>query len=158
VFLLGEALDGRSGHTVGRLLLARLYQQVASLPLPPIAVTPRGKPYFADSSWHFSIAHTKNYAFCVLSQRNVGLDAEEKGRKVSPALIPRYLSPAERSRLGAQPDDGFLRLWVLKEAEAKRTGQGIGNWMKNTDFDPFDGRIQEIFGCYVAVLEDEDAV
>lgn len=158
VLLLAEALNGRTGHAVGRLLLARLYRQATGEALPPIAVTPRGKPYFETGIWHFSIAHTQSHAFCVLCKHNVGLDAEEKGRKVSPHLIDRYLSQRERARLGGDPQDGFLRLWVLKEAEAKRTGQGIGNWMKNTDFDPFDHRIQEINGCYVAVLEDSDAV
>lgn len=158
MFLLSEALNGRSGHEVGRELLARLYRQATGEELPPIAVTPRGKPYFPESNWHFSISHTKNYAFCVLSDKNVGLDAEEKGRAVSPAMMEKFTSDSEKIRLGEDPQDAFLRLWVLKEAEAKRTGRGMGNWMKNTDFDPFEPRIQEINGCYVAVLEDEDAV
>lgn len=156
--LLWEALNGRDGHQVGRQLLARLYRQETREELPPISLTQHGKPYFKDSLWHFSIAHTQNHAFCALSKNNLGLDAEEKTRAVSPALLTRYLSPMEQARLGDQPQDAFLRLWVLKEAEAKRTGRGIGNWMKNTDFDPFDQRIQEIDGCYVAILEDNHAL
>ena len=49
----------------------------------------------------------------------------------------------------------LLRLWVLKEAYAKLTGRGIGNWLKSTDFDPEDTRITCIDGCYVAILEEE---
>ena len=158
VFLLSEALNGRSSHEVGRALLAQLYRQATGEELPPIAVTPQGKPYFTEGSWHFSISHTDHYAFCVLSQHNVGLDAEEKGRPVSPKMLKKFLSNREKARLGSDPEDDFLRLWVLKEAEAKLTGRGMGNWMKNTDFDPFDQRIQEINGCYVAVLEEENAV
>lgn len=158
VFLLSEALNGRSGHEVGRALLAQLYRQATGEELPPIAVTPQGKPYFTEGSWHFSISHTDHYAFCVLSQHNVGLDAEEKGRPVSPKILEKFLSNREKTRLGSDPEDDFLRLWVLKEAEAKLTGRGMGNWMKNTDFDPFDQRIQETNGCYVAVLEEENAV
>ena len=86
------------------------------------------------------------------------LDAEEKGRKVTPAMLEKFTSDGEKSRLGADPQDAFLRLWVLKEAQSKLTGRGMGNWLKDTDFDPFDQRIQEINGCYVAVLEDTDAV
>ena len=158
MFLLYEALDGRDGHQVGRALLAQAYRQATGEELPPIAVTPRGKPYFPDRKWHFSISHTKHFAFCALSRNNIGLDAEEKGRKVSTALMDKYTSDAEKNRLGGDPQDAFLRLWVLKEAESKRTGRGMGNWLKDTDFHPDDPRIQEINGCYVAVLEENDAV
>ena len=158
MFLLYEALDSRDGHQVGRALLAQLYRQATGEELPLIATTPRGKPYFPDGKWHFSISHTKNHAFCVLSRHNVGLDAEEKGRKVSPALMEQYTSDAEKERLGDDPADAFLRLWVLKEAQSKLTGRGMGNWLKDTDFHPDDPRIQEINGCYVAVLEENDAV
>ena len=55
--------------------------------------------------------------------------------------------------------DVMLHMMVLlKEADAKLTGRGMGNWLKATDFDPFDPRIQEINGCYVAVLEENDAL
>ena len=158
MFLLGEKLDGRDGHLVGRELLAKLYTQATGEPLPEISVTSNGKPYFKDSVWHFSISHTKQYAFCALSQQNIGLDAEEKGRKVSEMMVEKFASCSEKLRFGEDPQDAFLRLWVLKEAYAKLTGRGIGNWLKNTDFDPFDQRIQEIYGCYVAVLEEEYAV
>ncbi len=158
MFFAWEALQGRSGHAVGRALLASLYQQATDSPLPPIATTPKGKPYFENSPWHFSIAHTQEHAFCVLCKHNVGLDAEEMTRSVSPALQKRYLSDSEQSLLGEDVQADVLRLWVLKEAETKRTGQGIGNWMKTTNFSPRDPRIQEIDGCYVAVLEDEHAI
>ena len=158
MFLLWEALDGRDGRSVGRELLAKLYMQATGENLPAIAVTEKGKPYFSDNPWHFSISHTKNFAFCALSRQNIGLDAEEKGRTVSAAMVEKFTSDAEKSRLGDDPQDAFLRLWVLKEADVKLTGRGMGNWLKNTDFNPFDQRIQEINGCYVAVLEDTDAV
>ena len=158
MFLAWESLNGRSGHEVGRELLAKLYEQATGETLPPIAIMPQGKPYFPEGNWHFSISHTKNFAFCVLSRNNIGLDAEEKGRKVSSVMMEKFTSDSEKSRLGPDPEDAFLRLWVLKEADAKRTGRGMGNWLKNTDFDPSDPRIQEINGCYVAVLEEENAV
>ena len=158
MFLEYEERNGRDGHALGRELLAKLYARVTGEALPPIAVTSRGKPYFTEGNWHFSISHTDHFVFCALSSRNIGLDAEEKGRKVTPAMLEKFTSDGEKSRLGADPQDAFLRLWVLKEAQSKLTGRGMGNWLKDTDFDPFDQRIQEINGCYVAVLEDTDAV
>ena len=158
MFLLGQALNGRDGHEVGRALLAQLYRDATGEKLPPIEVTDRGKPYFSDGNWHFSISHTEHFAFCALSRNNIGLDAEEKGRRVTPAMLEKFTSATEKGRLGENPQDAFLRLWVLKEAHSKLTGRGMGKWLKDTDFDPFDPRIQEINGCYVAVLEENDAV
>ena len=153
-----EELNGRTGHEAGRQLLEKLYRRVTGQMMPAIAVTEMGKPYFVEGGWHFSISHTDSHVFCALSRGNIGLDAEPMGRPVSPKLADRYLSDGEKGRLGDEPQDALLRLWVLKEAEAKRTGQGIGNWLKCTDFDPFDERIQEMNGHYVAVLEDNHAL
>lgn len=158
MFFTFERLDGRSGHEVGRTLLAALYREATGKSCPQILCTSLGKPYFENGGWHFSVSHTKNHAFCVLSDRPVGIDAEEIGRKVSPSLITRYLSASEQTRLGGDPADGALRLWVLKEATGKCRGVGIGNWMKHTDFDPFDPKIQIIDGCYVAIVEEDHAV
>ena len=62
----GEALNGRSGHEAGRELLARLYREETGKDCPEILVADRGKPYFQDSSLHFSISHTKKHVFCVV--------------------------------------------------------------------------------------------
>lgn len=150
-------LNGQSGHEAGRQLLAQLYQQKAGKALPEIAVTPLGKPYFPGENLHFSISHTKTHAFCVLSEKNVGLDAENMDRVLNSSLADKFLSPSEREKYLAAPDKNaaLLRLWVLKEAYAKGTGKGLGNYLKNTDFDPFDPRIQVIDGCFIAVLEAE---
>ena len=55
-------LKGESGHAAGRRLLAGLYRAETGEDLPEIRVTDRGKPYFPDSSWHFSISHTQKHA------------------------------------------------------------------------------------------------
>lgn len=143
-------LNGRDGHTVGRELLA----QLLSGNVPEIAVTPNGKPYFIENNLHFSISHTKNHAFCCLSDCNIGLDAEEMDRKVSPALVDKILSASEKPRC-ADPG-AVLRLWVLKEAYAKLTGKGLGDYLYETDFDPADPRVMIIDGCYVAILEEKE--
>ena len=152
-----ERLDGRSGHDVGRQLLQQLYWEVMGTDCPPILIAPRGKPYFEDSTLHFSISHTKNHAFCVLSSHPVGIDAEEKDRRVDLRLAEKILSAEERTHFGLadHPQDVFLRFWVLKEAAAKLTGEGLRGYPNHTDFSPNDTRIQEIDGCYVAVIEGE---
>ena len=152
-----ERLEGRDGHTVARALLAQLYQEETGQPLPEILQQANGKPYFPESNLHFSISHTKRHAFCCLSRENIGIDAEEAYRPVRPALAEKMLSPTEKERYFASADRNaaMLRLWVLKESYAKLTGRGIGDYLENTDFDPNDPRIQEIDGCFVAILQEE---
>ena len=153
-----QRLEGRDGHTVGRELLAQLYREETGSQLPPISVTPQGKPFFEDGTFHFSISHTEKHAFSCLSRENIGIDAEEADRPVRSSVAEKFLSPTERERYLAAPDRNaaMLRLWVLKESYAKLTGRGLGNYLKNTDFDPQDPRIQEIDGCYVAILKEEN--
>ena len=85
-------LNGRSGHEAGRALLEALYRETTGLPLPPIVIGEWGKPCFVDSSWHFSISHTKNHAFCVLARENVAIDAEELDRRINQKLAEKILS------------------------------------------------------------------
>lgn len=149
-------LGGQPAHEAGRQLLQRLYLEHTGKKCPEILVTDRGKPYFADNSLHFSISHTNRHVFCVLSEKNVGIDAEEMNRRVPLHLARKILSPSEQVRFAAAADKNaaLLRLWVLKEAAAKLTGQGLRGYPNGTDFDPADCRVREMDGCYVAVLEE----
>ena len=155
--LIWQPLEKENPHELGRQLLQALYFRETGKPLPEIALTPQGKPYFPGELYHFSISHTAKHVFCCLSQKPVGLDAEELDRQISPLLAEKILSPAEKERFRAQPDQNtaLLRFWVLKEAYAKLTGRGWGNYLYGTDFQPDDPRISIIDGCLVAVLEGE---
>lgn len=148
-------LAGRSGHDAGRDLLKKLWQENVGEEMPEIRVTDRGKPYFEGEKWHFSISHTKRHAFCALSEGPIGIDAEECDRKIDPKLAEKILSPGEKARYDASADKGaaLLRLWVLKEAAVKLSGQGLRGYPNDTDFDPGDPRIMEVNGCFVAILE-----
>lgn len=152
-----EKLNGRSGHDAAWQLLTALYRQETGGVMPDTQKTAQGKPFFPDHNYHFSIAHTREHAFCCLSRNNVGIDAEDMDRQIDLRLAERILSPAEKARFDAAPDPraALLRLWVLKEATAKLTGRGWGSYLYETDLDPEDPRIQIIDGCYVAVLTEE---
>ena len=149
-------LMGRSGHEAGRSLLRRLYEEETGEALPEIAVTDRGKPFFPDSPWHFSITHTKHHAFCALSRRNIGIDAEECDRRVSPALAYKILSPGEQAQYDRAEDKrkALLTFWVLKEAQVKLTGEGLRGYPDFTDFSLSDPAVRETEGCYLAILEE----
>ena len=147
-------LGSLTGHETGRLLLKKLWQEHMGGELPQIAITDRGKPYFVDSSWHFSISHTKRRVFCVLSEQNVGLDAEETDRNISLRLAEKILSPSEKEQFDRAEDQrlALLKFWVLKEAAAKLSGEGLKGYPNQTDFSLDDPSVVETNGCIVAVL------
>jgi phosphopantetheinyl transferase len=153
-YLAGQVLDGCTGHEAGRTLLRQLYETHVGGPFPEIRLTPLGKPCFVDSSWHFSISHTRHHAFCVLADHPVGIDAEEQTRPIRPETARKLLSDREFARYqqAQDPNEAMLRLWVLKEATAKLAGTGIRTHPNTTDFSPDDPRVQLLQGCLVAVV------
>jgi 4'-phosphopantetheinyl transferase len=123
-----------AAHALVRLMLS------AAAPLPPAAwhfVTGHaGKPE-VDSSlgvpWlRFNLSHTRSMVACaVTAWADVGLDVEDLGRpEASPGLAERYFAPQEASMIAALPrearHEAFLKVWTLKEAFVKATGDGIG--------------------------------
>lgn len=149
-------LNGLSGHEAGRLLLKRLWTQHIGGDFPEIAIEERGKPYFPGAPWHFSISHTKRHVFCVLAEHPVGIDAEEADREPSLRLAEKILSPAEKAQYDAAKDKhiSLLTFWVLKEAAAKLSGEGLQGYPNHTDFSLEDPRVFESNGCIVAILEE----
>ena len=155
--ILGCAeLNGLSGHEGGRKLLRQLWLTHVGGEMPEIAITQRGKPYFVGSNWHFSISHTKRRAFCALSEENVGIDAEEADRNINLHLAEKILSPGEKAQFDAAEDKrmALLRFWVLKEAAAKLSGEGLRGYPNHTNFSLDDPRVFESDGCFVAVLKE----
>lgn len=156
-----QMLEGASRHDAGRRLLAQMYREMTGREMPEILIADRGKPYFKDGSAHFSISHTKRRVFCVISDKPVGIDAEEIDRDIDLQLAAKILSENEKRRYEAALDkrQTLLRFWVLKEALAKASGEGLRGYPNKTDCDPFDPRIIETDGCFVAVVqEDKDVI
>ena len=149
-------LGGRTGHEAGRQLLAEAYWRETGEKLPQILVTDRGKPYFLDNPWCFSISHTPKHAFCVLSKHNIAVDAEEPDRKVNLRLAEKILSPMEQQQFetAENKEKALLTFWVLKEAAAKLSGEGLRGYPNHTNFSLEDPRVTEIDGCIVAVMEE----
>ena len=149
-------LAGRTGHEAGRQLLAELYRSETGENLPEIRITDRGKPYFPERPWYFSISHTSKHAFCVLSRNPVGLDAEELARKVNLKLADKILSPSEKAQFDAaeNKENALLTFWVLKEAAVKLIGEGLRGYPNHTNFALDDPRVTELDGCILAVMEE----
>lgn len=157
-YFAGRALEGLPGHEAAWGLLEQLYQDVTGELLPAVARTERGKPLFMDSPWHFSLTHTRRHAFCVLSLRPVGVDAEELDREIDLRLADKILSPGERAQYDAAPDKprALLTFWVLKEAASKCSGEGLRGYPNRTAFSLTDSRVTEQDDCLVAVVTEDE--
>ncbi len=149
-------LNGFSGHEAGLRLLEKMYREEMGAEMPQILRTSRGKPYFAEGDVHFSVSHTPRRVFCVLSDRPVGIDAEEMDREVNLKLAEKVLSPKEFSQFQQTEEkkQALLKFWVLKEAAAKLSGAGIQGYPNKTAFSLEDHRLQIMDNCFVAVFEE----
>jgi phosphopantetheinyl transferase len=69
-------------------------------------------------------------------------------------LADKILSPSEKTQYDAAQDKrlALLTFWVLKEAAAKQTGDGLRGYPNQTNFSLCDPRVQAIDGCLVAVI------
>lgn len=156
--LRSRAIVPGEGHAAGRRLLREMTETLTGKPMPQICIAPRGKPYFETGTPHFSISHTKHHVFCVLSDKPVGMDAEELDRDISLNLAKKILSAGEFSQYEAAADQrlALLTFWVLKEAQAKCDGTGLQGYPNHTNFSLDDPRVIQLDSCLVAVIEKEN--
>lgn len=106
------------------------------LGLPPLAIGleegHHGKPRLAASlpRLEFNVSHSGQLALIALGRTPLGIDLEHLDRPLDwRELAPACCHPDELPALRRMPDpDGhrqFLRLWTLREAYVKGTGEGL---------------------------------
>lgn len=107
-------------------LLAKAWKDCFLSPMPAIARSALGKPYFAGNPVYFSLSHTAGAVLCVLCSQPIGADIERL-RPYSDRLVHRVLSPEEHRfwQASANKELTFFCLWTRKEAYLKWTGEGL---------------------------------
>lgn len=93
------------------------------------------KPYLLNIPLHMNLSHCADLAICAVSRIPVGTDAETP-RKCRENLLPRICTPEESAYILVQPDKNraFTRIWTLKEAYGKHSGEGIRMNLHETGF------------------------
>jgi 4'-phosphopantetheinyl transferase len=92
----------------------------------------------------FNLAHTRGLVACVVAGGlDVGIDVEQIHRGVNNLDVARhYLAPTELTDLERCPVNAraeyFARIWTLKEAYLKATGEGISESLNRCAF-AFEG-------------------
>lgn len=104
----------------------------------------KGKPFVAQPlarGLHFNLAHTEGLVVCAVSHRlsRLGVDAEAFGRQVDATdIAASHFAPSENALLHSLPParqhQAFLRLWSLKEAFIKATGDGLSTSLRGFSF------------------------
>lgn len=93
------------------------------------------KPQLVHETLHMNLSHCAGLAVCAVGTVPVGIDAEPP-RPVREALLPRMCTPEETAYILAQEDRNFAfsRIWTLKEAYGKLSGEGIRMNLQNIGF------------------------
>lgn len=118
-----------------------------------IALGEQGKPFFRDHPGiHFSLSHTKHWVMAAVSDHPVGCDIEtidrhDDDRKPSRTssckpqrIAERFFSPQENSWFLSFPEGNrstaFTRIWTMKEAVIKLSGNGLSEGLSGFTVDP----------------------
>ncbi len=102
-----------------------------------------GAPLFSDGAGgYISISDTKNYWACCVSDSPVGIDMEEKGRRVRREIAKRFHKDEQEylsvlSGTESEWAEEFFSIWTRKEAWSKLKGKGYA--IGFTRFSVLDG-------------------
>ena len=135
--------ESKYQHAVGRQLLktALLRAGVSKDFLSKeesliFAYVPSGKPFFHDlPDVHFNISHTGGLVVCAVGNIPIGIDAERI--RPYPKSVLRKMTDRERLYIqkSDRQDDAFMRVWTMKEAIIKLTGEGLAAF-ERTECEP----------------------
>ncbi len=129
-----------------QLLKRALQQEFGITGNPRFVYEPHGKPLLAEYPHiHFSISHCREAVACAVSLHPVGIDVESL-RQYKERLAAYTMSDDELALIAAaeRPDAAFIRLWTMKEARLKLTGEGITDHLKTTLDDSHLYRFQTV--------------
>lgn len=148
----------RRRFVVARAALRLILADATGIPVHSIAFCygPDGKPSLEPSDTiaplHFNVSHSRELALVAISDnRTIGIDLEwTEGTSPFESVAARYFSVAERRSLeGAAEGERrrlFYRIWVRKEAYLKARGDGISQWIYETDFSSTEANLDATLG------------
>ena len=141
--------QGRKTCAMAYLLLCRALREEYGLTEKPLfEYGEHGKPAIVGHpDIHFNVSHCREAVVCAVSDRPVGIDVESI-REFKDSLVRYTMNDLELQRISQaeRPEVAFIRLWTMKEAKLKLTGEGITNNLK----DVLDGS-----ECFQTVVNEE---
>jgi 4'-phosphopantetheinyl transferase len=102
----------------------------------------------AEKKVFYSISHSGDYVICVVSNRRVGIDIEDKNRSLMKRIdklnkvAKRCFTMGEEIRFQTAEDDEkmefFLKCWTRKESYSKAVGKGLAMDFSTIDTEKMD--------------------
>jgi 4'-phosphopantetheinyl transferase len=124
---------GRKTCAMAYILLRRaLHEEYGIDEAPMFEYGEHGKPYIVGHpDIHFNVSHCRQAVVCAVSDQPVGIDVESI-REYKDSLVHYTMNEEEVSQIehAERPDVEFIRLWTMKEAVLKLSGDGISNDLK----------------------------
>lgn len=124
---------GQRTCALAYLLLRRALREEFGIDEQPLfEYGEHGKPLLVGHpDIHFNLSHCREAVACVVSRRPVGIDVESVGRyKESVARYTMNDEELAMIKAAERPEAAFIRLWTMKEARLKLTGEGITDDLK----------------------------
>lgn len=126
-------LKGKKTCVIAYLLFLYGYRKEYGLKdTPDFEIAKNGKPYLKNHpEIHFNISHCEKAVICAFSDSPIGADIEVS-RRITPSLINKVCSDNEIKEINESEDNQltFCRIWTIKEAVAKLSGEGIAGNLK----------------------------
>lgn len=120
-------LQGQKECALSYLLLCKALEDLDISNQPTFIYGENGKPTLKEyPDVHFNMSHCKVAVACAISDKPVGIDIEVLGRYNE--RLARYTMNEEELQeidCAENRDIAFTRLWTMKEATMKLTGEGI---------------------------------
>ena len=106
--------------------------------------TSDGKPYFSNCDHlYFNLSHSGEYAACVLADHEVGVDIQKvQGAAAVRRIAPRILHAEEAAY--REEESMLYRIWTIKEAYVKATGEGIRRDFREIRVDFEKGTVEDM--------------
>ncbi|MBO4852621.1 MAG: 4'-phosphopantetheinyl transferase superfamily protein [Schwartzia sp.] len=96
----------------------------------------KGAPFCQGRERSISLSHSGPYIAVAVGDAPVGVDVERK-RKAPSGVAKRWFRPEENAFLQSLSEEAypsaFFRLWTIKEAALKYTGEGLSGGLENVD-------------------------
>ena len=125
---------GQRTCVLAYLLLKRALREEYGIKENPIfEYGEHGKPAIVGHpEIFFNLSHCREAVACAVSDRSIGIDVESV-REFHESLVRYTMNDQEVAAImgAARPEVAFIRLWTMKEARLKLTGEGISNNMKD---------------------------
>ena len=122
-------LDRRLSVKAYLLLCKGLRNLYGIQEMPQFHYEPHGKPTLANyPDIHFNLSHCNEAVICAIDSHPIGVDIESI-RPYDKELVQYTMNPKEQEQIRTAecPEIEFTRLWTMKEAVLKRSGEGISN-------------------------------